>query len=100
MGAFVSLPLDEAEALIERISTNTSFWYNKRDHKVEMYEVSDRTMNDAKVEAMSYVIKRLQVMVEKMGKQPQPCMALALYCDICGGSHGTMECTSFIKTTS
>lgn len=40
-------------------------------------------------------------MIEKMGKQPQPCMGmtLTLSCDICGGPHGTLECTSSSPTT-
>lgn len=67
-GVFVSSPPNEAKEQIETISTNTSFCYNKIDHKARMYEVSNKVMNDAKVEAMGLEIKRLQVMVEKMGK--------------------------------
>lgn len=29
-----------------------------------------------------------------MGKQSQPCITIALYCDICGWLHGPVECTS------
>lgn len=51
-GAFVSSPPDEVEEFIETISANTSFWYDKRDHKVEMYEIFEKAMSHAKVEAM------------------------------------------------
>nr|GMD95386.1 hypothetical protein DM860_007403 [Ipomoea batatas] len=79
------------------ISANTSCWYNKRDSKSGLFEVSNSTASDARIEAMGHEIRRLQARIEKMGKQPHegnPCMSLALYCDICGGPHGTQECTS------
>jgi len=93
-GAFVSLALQEAEELIERISKNTSCWYDRRRDHGGIYEVDNRVASEAKIEAMNHEIKKLQAMVEKMEGKPKPCMALALYCNICGGPHDTNICTS------
>ena len=48
-GAFVSLPLEEAEELIEKISSNTTYWYNKWESKAGIYEVNDHVAQDARV---------------------------------------------------
>ncbi|MEQ5154408.1 hypothetical protein ABN254_21560, partial [Providencia rettgeri] len=92
--AFVSLTLQEAEELIERISKNTSSWYERRGDHGGIYEVDNRVASEAEIEAMNHEIKKLQAMVEKMEGKPKPNMALALYCNICGGSHDTNICTS------
>ncbi|XP_019190721.1 PREDICTED: uncharacterized protein LOC109185195 [Ipomoea nil] len=88
-GAFVSSSPANAEALIERISSNISFWYNKRDSRLEMYEVKGSVAHVAKFEATTQEIKKLQAVVDKLEAKSQPCMALALYCNICGGPHDT-----------
>lgn len=59
-----------------------------------MYEVSEHVAKDAKAKAMSHEIKRLQGIIEKMGAKGQPCMALALYCNVCGGPHDIEVCMS------
>nr|GMC66402.1 uncharacterized protein LOC109185195 [Ipomoea batatas] len=61
-----------------------------------MYEVSCDTASQAKMEALGLEVRRLQAQMEKMNKAQRgnTCMTLALYCDKCGGAHGTHECTS------
>ena len=83
----LSLSPPYAEELIERVSSNTSFWYNKRDTRAGMYEVRENVESDAKVDAMNHEIRRLQSMVEKLEEKSKSCMALALYCNFCGGPH-------------
>lgn len=65
-GTFVSSPPNEADELIKTISANTSFLYNKRDHRAGMSEVSKSTISDAKVETMGLKIKSLQAKSKKM----------------------------------
>ncbi|XP_019165306.1 PREDICTED: uncharacterized protein LOC109161359 [Ipomoea nil] len=96
-GAFVSSSPADAEALIERISSNTSFWYNKRDSRPSMHEVKESVAQEAKVEAITQEIKILQAVVEKLEAKAQPCMALALYYNVCGGPHDTNICKSSIN---
>ncbi|XP_031100833.1 uncharacterized protein LOC116004803 [Ipomoea triloba] len=95
-GSFVSTSPGEAEELIRTISSNTGNWYNQRESKGGLYEVSAKTASQAKVEALGLDVKRLQAQIEKMHKAQRgdPCMTLALYCDKCGGAHGAHECTS------
>ncbi|XP_031095111.1 uncharacterized protein LOC115999397 [Ipomoea triloba] len=86
--------LPKAKELIERISKNTSCWYDRREEHGGMYEVNSHVANEAKIEAMNHEIKKLQAMVKKMEGKTKPYMALALYCNICGGLHDTNICTS------
>ena len=83
----IFIPTLRAEELIERVSSNTSFWYNKRDTRAGMYEVKENVESDAKVDAMNHEIRRLQSMVEKLEAKSKSCMALALYSNICDGPH-------------
>ncbi|XP_031116676.1 uncharacterized protein LOC116020336 [Ipomoea triloba] len=95
-GSFVSTSPEDAEELIRTISSNTGNWYNQRESKGGLYEVSADTASQTKVEALGLEVKRLQAQLEKMnkGQRGNLCMTLALYCDKCGGAHGAHECTS------
>ncbi|XP_031120237.1 uncharacterized protein LOC116023381 [Ipomoea triloba] len=94
--SFVSTSPEDAEELIGTISLTTGNWYNQRESKGGLYEVSTDTASQAKMEALGLEVKRLQAQMEKMNKNQRgnSCMTLALYCDKCGGAHGAHERTS------
>nr|GMD37889.1 uncharacterized protein LOC109154451 [Ipomoea batatas] len=66
-GSFVSTSAEDAEELIGTISLTTGNWYNQRESKGGLYEVSTDTASQAKMEALGLE---------------------------CGGAHGAHECTS------
>lgn len=92
---YLKLDYTEAEAQIEKISNNTSYWYNTRDSpkqvQTRIYEISDANAMDALIEAifqkLSTKIEELVLQKSTKASTSSPCMSLILYCSHCGGSH-------------
>ncbi|VFQ67729.1 unnamed protein product, partial [Cuscuta campestris] len=92
----MSLELDEAEELIERISTNGSTWYSDRPSaqpKVGgMYEVDQMSAMAAKVDSMMSMIQEIAKVSAVQNTMPAPPPVPVLICVSCGGQHDQSTC--------
>ncbi|VFQ90425.1 unnamed protein product [Cuscuta campestris] len=95
-GSFMSLELDEAEELIERISTNGSTWYSDRPSAQPkiggMYEVDQMSAMAAKVDNMMSMIQKIAQVSAMQNTMPAPPPVLVLMCVSCGGQHDQSSC--------
>ncbi|VFQ70739.1 unnamed protein product, partial [Cuscuta campestris] len=95
-GSFMSLELDEAEELIERISTNGSTWYSDRPSAQPkiggMYEVDQMSAMAAKVDSMMSMIQKIAQVSAVQNTTPAPPPVPVLMCVSCGGQHDQSTC--------
>ncbi|VFQ86977.1 unnamed protein product [Cuscuta campestris] len=95
-GSFMSLELDEAEELIERISTNGSTWYFDRPSTQPkiggMYEVDQMSAMAAKVDSMMSMIQKIAQVSAVQNTTPAPPLVPILMCVSCGGQHDQSTC--------
>ncbi|VFQ83097.1 unnamed protein product [Cuscuta campestris] len=95
-GSFMSLELDEAEELIERISTNGSTWYSHRPSAQPkiggMYEVDQMSAMAAKVDSMMSMIQKIAQVSAVQNTTPAPPPVPVLLCVSCGGQHDQSSC--------
>ncbi|VFQ73251.1 unnamed protein product [Cuscuta campestris] len=92
----MSLELDEAEELIERISTNGSTWYSDRPSAQPknggMYEVDQMSAMAAKVDSMKSMIQKIAQVSAVQNTTPAPPPVPVLMCVSCGGQHDQSTC--------
>ncbi|VFQ71989.1 unnamed protein product [Cuscuta campestris] len=92
----MSLELDEAEELIERISTNGSTWYSDRPSAQPkiggMYEVDQMSAMAAKVDNMMSMIQKIAQVSAVQNTTPAPPHVPVLMCVSCGGQHDQSSC--------
>ncbi|VFQ97182.1 unnamed protein product, partial [Cuscuta campestris] len=92
----MSLGLDEAEELIERISTNGSTWYSDRPSTQQkiggMYEVDQMSAMAAKVDNMMSMIQKIAQVSAVQNTTPAPPPVPVLMCVSCGGQHDESTC--------
>ncbi|VFQ97338.1 unnamed protein product [Cuscuta campestris] len=95
-GSFMSLELDEAEELIERISTNGSTWYSDRPSAQPkiggMYEVDQMSAMAAKVVSMMSMIQKIAQVSAVQNTMPTLPPVPVLSCVSCGGQHDQSSC--------
>ncbi|VFQ88334.1 unnamed protein product [Cuscuta campestris] len=95
-GSFMSLELDEAEELIERISTNGSTWYSDRPSTQPkiggMYEVDQMSAMAAKVDNMMSMIQKIAQVSVVQNTTPAPPHVPVLMCVSCGGQQDQSSC--------
>ncbi|VFQ59119.1 unnamed protein product [Cuscuta campestris] len=92
----MSLELDEAEELIERISTNGSTWYSDRPSTQPkiggMYEVDQMSAMAAKVDSMMSMIQKIAQVSAVQNTTSAPPPVPVLMCVSCGGQHDQSSC--------
>ncbi|VFQ73950.1 unnamed protein product [Cuscuta campestris] len=95
-GSFMSLELDEAEELIEWISTNGSTWYSDRPSAQPkiggMYEVDQMSAMAAKVNSIMSMIQKISQVSAVQNTKPTPPPVPVLMCVSCGGQHDQSSC--------
>ncbi|VFQ79478.1 unnamed protein product [Cuscuta campestris] len=95
-GSFMSLELDEAEELIERISTNGSTWYSDRPSAQPkiggMYKVDQMSAMASKVDNMMSIIQKIAQVSAVQNTTPAPPHVPVLMCVSYGGQHDQSSC--------
>ncbi|VFQ65577.1 unnamed protein product [Cuscuta campestris] len=89
-GSFMSLELDKAEELIERISTNGSTWYSDRPTSQPkiggMYEVDQMSAMAANVDSMMSMIQKISQVSAVQNTTPAPPHVPVLMCSNLSGA--------------
>ncbi|CAH9141668.1 unnamed protein product [Cuscuta epithymum] len=95
-GSFMCLELEEAEELMERISSNGSTWYSERSSAPPkiggMYEVDQMSAITTKVDNMMTLIQKMAQVSLVQNSAPTPPPAPVLMCESCGGQHNQSTC--------
>lgn len=113
-GVFIDMTPEKGEQLIEKITSNTAFWYNDRTEAPKkdkekhfgIYEVEKHTAMQAQLEAITHMMKQFvqNQTSQSQGTTPSSpsytptsttsclqaqSMAMVAYCTHCGGMHAS-----------
>ncbi|XP_031131724.1 uncharacterized protein LOC116033111 [Ipomoea triloba] len=85
-GIFIDIGPDYGEQLIQRITSNTAYWYNERSDppkkkkRIGMFEVEDKMAMQAQLDSIQHMLKRMMQ------------VPLVACCAVCGGNHASQTC--------
>ncbi|XP_031120403.1 uncharacterized protein LOC116023542 [Ipomoea triloba] len=94
-GIFMDKGPEHGEQIIERITSNTAYWYNeiseppKKEKPAGMFEVDDKMAMQAQLNSIQHMLKQ---MMQNPKQRPHQSIAIVACCAICGGNHASQSC--------